>query len=77
MTRLSCIKLIHEYIGINSEAQCYDTTPLSLSLLLLMVWLIEVDPNTTFVTISARDKITTIAITNPLGQTVYNQQYNS
>ena len=35
------------------------------------------NPTTTFLTISATTDITTLTITNPLGQTVYNQQYNS
>ena len=39
--------------------------------------LIYPNPVTTFFTISASAKITTVAITNTLGQTVYNNQYNS
>ena len=35
------------------------------------------NPATTFITISEQDRITTVAITNLIGQTVYSQEYNA
>lgn len=63
----------------NLQNNCFDINSLSLKNIVNPYNMVSVYPNpaTTELTITSKDKITTIAISNLLGQTMYSNQYNS